>query len=320
MLELAVVSQIAVTDLTHVADFIQSRTYRAFETYFVIALVYLAMAICLRWLFARAGRRLFAGRADDQPAALRHLPFLLLAARWTLLLSAIAFLGGGMARCSCCCCAMRGRGSAPGSSTSIPKLLQGTPLLLQLFLVFFGLPLLGIDVSPLLAAGVALTLYATAFLAEIWRGCVDAIPRGQWDASASLGMNFLLQMRDVILPQALRIAVPPTVGFLVQLVKSTALASIVGFNELTRAGQIVTNATFQPLLVYGLVALIYFAMCYPLTLAPMRSKRKLARSRYRMDRPCNLDRSREPKPRCRWSRCATSANGTAHSRRSRMSR
>ncbi len=72
-------------------------------------------------------------------------------------------------------------------------------------------------------------------------------------------------MRYVILPQALRIAVPPTVGFLVQLVKATALASIVGFNDLTRAGTIVTNATFQPLLVYGLVAVIYFAMCYPLT-------------------------------------------------------
>src|SRR4029078_1802683 len=144
-------------------------------------------------------------------------------------------------------------------------LLQGTPLLLQLFLVFFGLPLLGIDVSPLLAAGGALTLYAGAFLAEIWRGCIDAIPRGQWDASASLGMNFITQMSYVILPQSLKIAVPPTVGFLVQLLKSTALASIVGFNELTRTGQILANATFQPFLIYGLVAVIYFIMCYPLT-------------------------------------------------------
>ena len=159
------------------------------------------------------------------------------------------------------------------------ELLQGTPLLLQLFLVFFGLPLLGVDVSPLLAAGLALTLYAGAFLAEIWRGCVDAIPRGQWEASAALGLNFLSQMRDVILPQALRIAVPPTVGFLVQLVKATALSSIVGFNDLTRAGTIVTNATFRPFLVYGLVALIYFAMCYPLTLCARMLERKLGHSR-----------------------------------------
>jgi polar amino acid transport system permease protein len=155
------------------------------------------------------------------------------------------------------------------------ELLQGTPLLLQLFLVFFGLPLLGIEVSPLLAAAVALILYAGAFLAEIWRGCVDAVPRGQWEASAALGLNFISQMRYVILPQALRIAVPPTVGFLVQLLKATALSSIVGFNDLTRAGTIVTNATFQPFLVYGLVALIYFAMCYPLTVCSRFLERKL---------------------------------------------
>jgi polar amino acid transport system permease protein len=134
-------------------------------------------------------------------------------------------------------------------------------------------------VSPLLAAGVALTLYAAAFLAEIWRGCIDAIPRGQWDASASLGMNFITQMRYVILPQSLKIAVPPTVGFLVQLLKSTALASIVGFNELTRTGQILANATFQPFLIYGLVAIVYFLMCYPLTVGSRILERRLSGSR-----------------------------------------
>jgi polar amino acid transport system permease protein len=205
--------------------------------------------------------------------------YLLLAARWTLLLSGIAFLGGGVGALLL----LLWRYAQPGFGAQFARLytelLQGTPLLLQLFLVFFGLPLLGVDVSPLLAAGVALTLYSTAFLAEIWRGCVDATPRGQWDASASLGMNFLQQMWDVILPQALRIAIPPTVGFLVQLVKSTALASIVGFNELTKAGQIVTNATFRPFVVYACVGLIYFAICYPLTFCARTLERKLARSR-----------------------------------------
>lgn len=207
------------------------------------------------------------------------LGFLLAAARWTVLLSIIAFVGGGIG--ALLLLLLRYARPAIGARfmTLYVELLQGTPLLLQLFLVFFGLPLLGIDVSPLLAAGVALTLYASAFLAEIWRGCVDAIGRGQWDASASLGMKFVVQMRYVILPQALRIAVPPTVGFLVQLVKSTALASIVGFNELTKAGQIVTNATFQPVVVYGLVALIYFCMCFPLTYYARMLERKLSRSR-----------------------------------------
>ncbi len=207
------------------------------------------------------------------------IPFLLLAARWTLLLSAIAFVGGGIGATLL----LLWRYGAPrigGYATSVYiQLFQGTPLLLQLFLVFFGLPLIGVDVSPLMAAGVALTLYASAFLAEIWRGCVDSIPRGQWDASDSLGMNFLTQMRYVILPQSLKIAIPPTVGFLVQLLKSTALASIVGFNELTRSGQIVANATFQPFIIYGLVALIYFAMCYPLTVGSRVLERRLRNSR-----------------------------------------
>ena len=207
------------------------------------------------------------------------LIYLLTGARWTLLLAAIAFLGGGIGALLL----LLLRYGQPRFGAQFLRLyvelFQGTPLLLQLFLVFFGLPLLGIDVSPLLAAGAALTLYASAFLAEIWRGCVDAIPRGQWDASGALGLNFLNQMRDVILPQALRIAIPPTVGFLTQLLKATALASIVGFQELTKSGQIVSNATFQPLFVYGIVALIYFAMCYPLTFCARLLERKMSQSR-----------------------------------------
>lgn len=198
-----------------------------------------------------------------------------LAARWTLLLSALAFSGGGL--CGLALLALRywGAGWATRAITIYVEVLQGTPLLMQLFLVFFGLPLLGIDVSALLASAVALTLYASAYLTEIWRGCVDAVPRGQWQASASLGLGYFHQMRYVILPQALRIAVPPTVGFLVQLVKSTALTSIVGFSELTKTGEILTNATFEPFRVYGIVALIYFALCYPLTSCSRALERRL---------------------------------------------
>lgn len=202
--------------------------------------------------------------------------FLLRAARWTLLLAGIAFAGGGIGAMLL----LLFRYSWPRLGSWFVRLFvdlfQGTPLLLQLFLIFFGLPLIGIEVSPLLAAGVALTLYASAFLVEIWRGCVDLIPRGQWDASASLGLRFVMQMRLVILPQALRVAIPPTVGFLVQLVKSTALASIVGFDELTRTGQIVANATFEPFTIYGLVATIYFAMCYPLSAGARRLEKRLS--------------------------------------------
>ena len=126
-----------------------------------------------------------------------------------------------------------------------------------------------------MAASVCLTLYAGAYLTEIWRGCVEAVPRGQWEASASLALNLREQLRHVILPQAGRIAIAPTVGFLVQVVKGTALASVIGFIEVTKAGQMIANATFQPFIAYGLVGLMYFALCFPLSLWSRQLERRL---------------------------------------------
>lgn len=201
---------------------------------------------------------------------------LLLAARWTLLLSAMAFAGGGMAGLLLLALRVGRWRLARRCVQAYIELFQGTPLLMQLFLIFFGLPLLGIEASPWFTAAVCLTLYASAFLTEIWRGCVESIPQGQWDASASLGLRYLAQLRLVILPQALRLALPPTVGFLVQLVKATALASIVGYREMLRTGHVLTNASFQPFLIYGMVALLYFAICYPLTYSARTLERRLA--------------------------------------------
>ncbi|CAN7756646.1 amino acid ABC transporter permease [Mesorhizobium sp. LjNodule214] len=200
---------------------------------------------------------------------------LLLATRWTILLSLVSFIGGGVVGAALLFLRIGGRRWAQLLSRGYIELFQGTPLLMQLFLAFFGLGLFGIDVPAWLAAGVALVLWTAAFLAEIWRGCVESIARGQWEASASLGMGYLQQMRYVILPQALKVAVPPTVGFSVQVVKGTALTSIIGFVELSKAGSIVTNATFQPFTVYGLVALIYFALCWPLSKSSQLLERKL---------------------------------------------
>jgi polar amino acid transport system permease protein len=155
------------------------------------------------------------------------------------------------------------------------QLFQGTPLLMQLFLAYFGMALLGFNTSAWTAAAVALTLYTSAFLTEIWRGCVAAVPRGQWEAARSLALSFGEQLRHVILPQALRIGVPPTVGFLVQVVKGTALASVIGFVELTKAGTMITNATFKPFVVYSCVALLYFALCFPVSLYARGLERRL---------------------------------------------
>lgn len=204
---------------------------------------------------------------------------LLMAARWTVLLSLVAFVGGGLVALGLLIARLaRWRGAETGVSLYV-QLFQGTPLLMQLFLAYFGLALFGINVPAWLAAGLALTLYTSAFLAEIWRGCVNAVPKGQWEAAASLAMNFGETLRHVIGPQALRIAVPPTVGFLVQVIKGTALASVIGFIELTKAGTMIVNATFQPFTVYACVALMYFALCWPISAWSRRLERKLRRER-----------------------------------------
>ena len=190
---------------------------------------------------------------------------LLLAARWTLLLSIVAFMGGGIVGLLILLLRISAKKALRRFASGYIGLFQGTPLLMQLFLMFFGLPMLGFRIEPWSAAVLGLTFFASAYLAEIWRSGVDALPRGQWDAGASLGLHYIQELRLIILPQAFRIALAPTVGFLVQLIKSTALTSIIGFEELLRTSNAINNATFEPFTVYGLVALIFFVMCFPLT-------------------------------------------------------
>ena len=204
--------------------------------------------------------------------------FILEAAKWTLALSAIAFVGGAILGLIIALMRTSESAWARGVSTTFIQIFQGTPLLLQLFLVFFGAPVLGLDINPWVAAGVALILNSAAFLGEIWRGCIEAVPRGQWEAAQALSLKYSARMRDVVLPQAFKIALAPTVGYLVQIIKGTSLAAIIGFVEVTRAGQIVNNATFQPLIVFSVVAAIYFAICWPLSLLAGRMERKRAQA------------------------------------------
>lgn len=204
---------------------------------------------------------------------------LLLAARWTVLLSLVAFVGGGLLGLALLVLRTLPSKAAQNGVAAYVQLFQGTPLLMQLFLAYFGLALLGWQTSAWLSAALALTLYSSAFLVEIWHGCVKAIPRGQWEAAQSLALNFGEQLRHVILPQAGRIAVAPTVGFLVQVIKGTALASVIGFVELTKAGTMITNATFKPFVVYTCVALLYFALCWPISQGSRVLERRLAHRR-----------------------------------------
>ncbi|QCI13205.1 amino acid ABC transporter permease [Pseudomonas putida] len=200
---------------------------------------------------------------------------LLVGLQWTLLLSLVAFVCGGIAGLLLLLARISEHRLLRAAARGYIELFQGTPLLMQLFMVFFGIALFGIDVSAWMAAAIALTLFTSAFLAEIWRGCVESIARGQWEASGSLAMSRLEQLRYVILPQALRIAIAPTVGFSVQVVKGTAVTSIIGFTELTKTGGMLANATFEPFLIYGLVAVGYFILCYPLSLSARYLERRL---------------------------------------------
>ena len=200
---------------------------------------------------------------------------LALAARWTVVLSLIAFVGGGLVGGLLLVLRLGGGRRAGQLVAAYVQLFQGTPLLMQIFLAYFGIGLFGIDVSPWFSVTLALTLYASAFLTEIWHGCVMAVPRGQWEAARSLALDFRQLLLHVVLPQALRIAVPPTVGFLVQVIKGTALASVVGFVELTRAGNMIANVTYAPFTVFACVALMYFVLCYPVSLYARRLERSL---------------------------------------------
>ena len=202
---------------------------------------------------------------------------LLLAARWTLGLTLVSFAGGGLVGLAVLVARIDERAWLKNVAKIYVAVFQSTPLLLQLFLVFFGLPLIGLRIEPWMAAGLGLTAYASAYLADIWRGGVEALPRAQWEAAAALGLHWLACLRLVILPQALRMTLPPAVGFLVQLVKATAVTSIIGFSELMKAANAINNATFEPFEVYGMVAAIYFALCFPLTTYARRLEAKPAR-------------------------------------------
>ncbi|HSH90965.1 MAG TPA: amino acid ABC transporter permease [Ramlibacter sp.] len=204
-----------------------------------------------------------------------HVVFLLQGAGWTLVLSLIAFVGGGLLGFIVALCRISPVGPVRWLATGYVQLVQGTPLLILMFLAYFGLSIAGLSLPALVAAGISMTIYVSAYIGEIWRGCIQAVPRTQWEAAECLALSKVQRMGLVVLPQALRIATPPTVGFMVQIVKNTSLASVVGFIELARAGQVVNNSIFEPFLVYMLVAGLYFCLCFPLSWWSRQLERRL---------------------------------------------
>jgi polar amino acid transport system permease protein len=207
-----------------------------------------------------------------------HLLFIFKGAGWTIVLSALGFIGGTILGVPVALARSSRKVWLSRITGFFVQVVQGVPLPVIMFVVYFGISIAGFDLPALVAAGLALTAYSGAYLGEIWKGCIQAVPRTQWEASECLAMTPAQTAAYVILPQAGRIAIPPTVGFLVQIVKNSSYAVVIGFFDLTYSSRVINNSTFEPFVVFSIAALIYFAMCYPLSRLAARLESKYKKS------------------------------------------
>ncbi|MCX5494063.1 amino acid ABC transporter permease [Kaistia dalseonensis] len=212
---------------------------------------------------------------------LHEVFFLLMAARWTVLLALVTFVGGGLLGLVIAALRVSPTAILRHVASGYIGFMQSTPILIQLFMVYYGSSFIGLRPDPWPAAAITFCLNAGAFFGEIFRGSIESVPKGQWEASKALGLRYLATLRLVIIPQAMRLSLPPTVGFMVQIVKTTSVASLIGLVELSRTGTMINTVTFQPVLVFGTVAAIYFALCWPLSLLGQHLERRLIGGRER---------------------------------------
>jgi polar amino acid transport system permease protein len=165
-------------------------------------------------------------------------------------------------------------------SSLYTRLVRGVPLLMIIFLVYFALPMLetGINFSKGFSAVFALSVYAGAYIGEIVKGGIQSVPKGQFEAADALGMAYFQKFRHVIVPQALKSIIPPGIGFFIALIKDSSLVSIIGYIDLTKAGKVVSNLTFNPIASFLVVAAIYFVLCFGLSKASYFYERKFLQS------------------------------------------
>ncbi|WP_028707994.1 amino acid ABC transporter permease [Propionicicella superfundia] len=157
------------------------------------------------------------------------------------------------------------------------SIIRGTPLLVQLYIIVYALPSLGLVIDPFPSAVVAFSLNVGGYAAETIRASILAVPKGQWEAASTVGMGYVLTLRRVVLPQALRVAVPPLSNTFISLVKDTSLASSVMVTELLRKAQEIAAPSFAFLQLYALAAVIYWVVCTVLSFAQGRLERRLDR-------------------------------------------
>ena len=148
-------------------------------------------------------------------------------------------------------------------ATGYVQFIRGTPLLLQLFFIYYVLPYGGIVLPPFASGVLGLTINYSAYMAEVFRSGIQAIPRGQWEAARSVGMSRRLLMRRIILPQAIRIVIPPIGNFFMSIFKDSALVSVITMRDLMFSGELLASATFKYFEIFTLVAIIYFIISYP---------------------------------------------------------
>jgi len=154
-------------------------------------------------------------------------------------------------------------------------IIRGTPLLVQLFIIFYGLPAAGITMGALTAATIGFTLNVGAYNSEVIRAAILSIPKGQWEAGASIGMTHTQALIRIILPQAARVSVPPLSNSFISLVKDTSLAAAITYTEMFQIAQRITAATYEPLVLYCEVAFIYLLFCTILSTLQQRIEKKL---------------------------------------------
>ena len=164
-------------------------------------------------------------------------------------------------------------------SFSYVWLFQSVPLLMLLFLSGLGVPrLLGYDIDPWIAATLSLVIFTSAYLSEVWRGSIIAVSQGQWEAAKSINLNFTLSLVLIIIPQAFKYSIAPTIRFLIQIIKGTSLAYIIGFQDLMLLGKRWANAPVpgsEPFIIFPIMAVMYFCLCYPLAVYAKHLEKKI---------------------------------------------
>ena len=216
---------------------------------------------------------------ENQSVLIQYAVFFLKAAGITLGISVLSLLVGSIVGFGFSLLRISKQRVFSALTFAYAEIFRGTPILVQLFLVYFGLPIVfHINVSAFTTVAVSMILYTAGYMTEIFRAAIQAVDRGQWDAAYTIGMTYTQALFKIIVPQAMRIAVPPTLGQFISILKDSSLASIIGFMELTKAGMAVRAATSSTLLAFTIVTCLYFAICYSLSVASWRVELRLKKA------------------------------------------